>query len=525
MKKIQLRLLVLTIAASIACAHSKLTLDLDLYGEDPSLALPVAPARLAGIEDGLGKAEAEAQDLVKERTDLSSELLKAYEAFVVVLTRARGLAIDDALFGPVEKQLADHLSALKKREASFGSAVDGARANLESYARRCSPNAPDRLDVAVVNAGLRKSLDQVGRALVALSAPLETPFEKAVVTGWPVIVRDAGADNVALLTKRPAEPADMAKLRATFGLLADHLSALDEKGRTRTGKLAAALRQGLAADGSPFVASITRLAVQGLQVPASMDLSNRGLSALGELLSSSGLFYSQVDWLQDPADPVWRVLSDPANDSRWRNAFAETYFYAEGNNSVVAVRDTPISFRVQRATNDPTNLVRGQLRVSRAIANAAVEIAGARMGLKPLPSPSTGDGAPSVQNPDDTPEALAATRATLSETDELRRRVVATLRTKLEFHREQLRQAQLLRTDKERSAATEAALSQLAASLEAYRAALGAGASVTPTSTPTPTPAPKAVPTKGAPKLVPTSTPTPTATPTVVPSATATPAP
>jgi len=45
------------------------------------------------------------------------------------------------------------------------------------------------------------------------------------------------------------------------------------------------------------------------------------------------------------------------------------------------VRDSPISFRLQRASNNPTNLVNSQLQISRAIGNAAISVATAATGF------------------------------------------------------------------------------------------------------------------------------------------------
>jgi hypothetical protein len=128
-----------------------------------------------------------------------------------------------------------------------------------------------------------------------------------------------------------------------------------------------------------------------------MQLGDRGRTALNDLTVSTTLLHSQLDRLQDPADPMWRIVTAPENATRWNTQFSKTHFYSEGNNSVVVVRDSPMSFRVQQGNNNPSALVESQLHISRAVANGAIAIAGAAIGAPGLPglSPSPSNPAPS----------------------------------------------------------------------------------------------------------------------------------
>ena len=127
--------------------------------------------------------------------------------------------------------------------------------------------------------------------------------------------------------------------------------------------------------------SVDAIAKVATDVPSSLGIGDRGATALNQLVQSTTLLYSQVDRLQDPADPIWRIVTDPENEAKWNTQFSESYFYAQGNSSIVVVRDTPMSFRVQRGANNPTALVQGQLQVSRALGNAAISIAAASTGM------------------------------------------------------------------------------------------------------------------------------------------------
>lgn len=165
--------------------------------------------------------------------------------------------------------------------------------------------------------------------------------------------------------------------------------------------------------------------------------------------------------------PVRNIVPDRL-DLRDRT-FGETYFYSEGNNSVVIVRDTPFSFRVQRGTNNPTALVQGQLQISRAIANAAIAVAGAAFGV-PVPklpgaggssgpAPADGEGAES--------EAIAKRKAKVDRQASVRAGVIAGLRRQLSAMR-----GQLDRADGGNQAEIDALNSQLQGILEAYEPAM-----------------------------------------------------
>jgi hypothetical protein len=121
-----------------------------------------------------------------------------------------------------------------------------------------------------------------------------------------------------------------------------------------------------------------------------------------QMLTAVDLLNSQLDRLQVASSPAWRIVTDPKNKNKWNTEFSESYFYAEGNAGVVIVRDSPIKYRVQEASNNPAALVQAQLQVSRAVADAAIQIAGATTGA-PLASLSSGqnDSSPKPEDIND----------------------------------------------------------------------------------------------------------------------------
>lgn len=106
------------------------------------------------------------------------------------------------------------------------------------------------------------------------------------------------------------------------------------------------------------------------------------VQTIQNLAKGNARYLEQIDRLQNIGDPAWRIISDPRNEQHWNKRFAQTFFKAEGNASIVVVRDSPIHFRAYHATNDPSGLIEGQLNIARAIGDAAISIAGANIGLQ-----------------------------------------------------------------------------------------------------------------------------------------------
>ena len=122
-----------------------------------------------------------------------------------------------------------------------------------------------------------------------------------------------------------------------------------------------------------------------------LRLSEDEEDSIIKIVTSGSHYYNLIDRLQDMGDPAWRIVSDPKNECLWNSQFSKTYFRAEGNNSVTIVRDSPTVYRPQYASNDPAALIKGQLQVSRAIASAALSVAGAVSGVPVSSLSSTED--------------------------------------------------------------------------------------------------------------------------------------
>lgn len=158
-------------------------------------------------------------------------------------------------------------------------------------------------------------------------------------------------------------------------------------------------------------------------------------TALAGLARNSSEFVEIIDRLQDTGNPVWRIITDPANEEHWNKNPANTEFYAEGKSSVVFVRNDPMRFDVHDATNNPTALIKGQLEISRAVANAAISVASASAGI-PVPKSSAGaatgaNTSPAPSSGSDAATAFATRKATADEAAQLRDRQIRGLELEL----------------------------------------------------------------------------------------------
>lgn len=118
------------------------------------------------------------------------------------------------------------------------------------------------------------------------------------------------------------------------------------------------------------------------------------IDVLNDFLSKKDLLDTQIDALQDAADPVWREITAKVNEPKWNPNFSQTLFYSEGNTSVVVTRDRLGHFRVQRGRNNPAAVIQGQLKVSRAIASGLTDILGATIGVSGLSGKLPGGAQP-----------------------------------------------------------------------------------------------------------------------------------
>jgi hypothetical protein len=443
MSKLMRVLGLISLLVASGCASTRLTLNLDLYSEDPLYVAPLTPIKVAGIYNGLDLVGKEGKTLADDRKRLASQLFAAYRSTVALTTKiiAPELTPDeintaiDRNLARTSKHLDDYTGEIDDKLVEIQTLSEQAKNIIENYFGMLKADegiATHGSKAVIARVEIMGAVRSASNALIELGGPLQTDFEKGFLAWFPDITSSIDSANLkSLLDNSTAEPVEFTQLRSTFRDLGETIAELEERGL----QVPATLDENLhelsnvqAADPGALKQSVDAIAAAATALPLSVGLGDRGTVAISELTRSTGLLYSQIDRLQDPADPIWRVVSAPENESKWNKQFTETHFFAQGNSEVVVVRDTPISFRVQRGNNNPTALIKSQLRISRAIGDTAISLAASAAGLPAFnpsnPAPNTnGANTESLVSA----ESLASAKATVERKSVLRKQVVRNL--------------------------------------------------------------------------------------------------
>lgn len=478
------------------CGVTRLTVNLDLYEEDPRFVTPLSAERAERLAQDVEELAAAGGSLLDDRTRLARDTFQVYSALWALL------GMDKALPGETRSAidheadlLKEYVARLASKRPAFDKAVRFARreiaAYLEIHARVMGPKLP--IPNPPPDPG--DCVGQPGDATGACGDPAPSggggipPNGDSTWSGTPASrpapVQPLEVTAIELRVQEAKTLQAIAKLRHAYLVVAD-AEARPDPGRLDPAKLsgiftpqiaeilvsrtsenerpelrrryerlrveAAALQKTVEAlkeqrFGFPAIgmSSLPALGteeswpatlsdsgsklVQWLSKLPNVNSTDQARASLADIVRDTGLAFSQIDRLQDAGDPVWRVITDPDNRGLWNEQVSETYFRAVGNASVVIVRDAPHDFRVQRGTNNPAALIKGQLEVARSVTSAAITVAGAAYGVPPgAVSALTGSGESgpaTIKEGDATArtaaESLARRKATADEAARIRK--------------------------------------------------------------------------------------------------------
>ncbi len=359
------------------CAHNRVTLKVDIYGEDPLDTTPLTPMRIEALHEALGQAQMEGSRLTEERTALATRLFDTYAAFHTTISASPPVPNTNAAAELARPR--DYLSAYnnvaRSKEAEMTDAIHEASRALEAYAKgRANLTNQNAYAQMQGQAAVRRKLDTVSSRLLELADAWATDFEKSFLPALPKLVRAATPEAIKQWTTNGITGGKT--LSPAFQGLQTEVEKLQQR---RDPRLAAAVgKLKLAAPNAP-----EELFTRANALVTRPGLGREGKDAVSELNNTQN---GEEGMVRDWGDPVWRTLTDPENGWHWHRTFSTNYFYAEGNSSVVIVRDSPVDFRIQKGGNNPSALIQSQLQITRSIADAAISIAGAASGV-PIPKP------------------------------------------------------------------------------------------------------------------------------------------
>jgi hypothetical protein len=442
---------VIGVILATGCASTKLQVNLDLYKEDPYIETPLTETQITKMTDGLHSVESQAVILAKDRIELAEKLYSVYETIFFATSK---LLKPDYTKAELKKDIAllngylqEYKKAVTEKLNDIKVLIHSSRFNLTAYTKPShtevsresnqGESKKEGTSIPTSKDDVINSVRKVYLAFIELGGSLGTDFEGKFVKNWSTVSKSITEKNLRNFVKTRKTPKVFDDLRSEVDQLSQSIEALRLRGYDISKEASDTLKEiaqaNVARDPSAMKKTIDAIADVATNLPDSIGIGDRGTTALNELLQSTTLLYSQIDRLQDPADPIWRVVSDPANEPKWNTKFSETYFYAEGNSSIVVVRDTPMSFRPQYGQNNPAALVQSQLQISRAIGNAAISVAAVATGLPISQITGQGTGGSPATKIEESPEAeeLAKRKARIEQQVRIRELAVRNMRNNL----------------------------------------------------------------------------------------------
>jgi len=417
------------------CAHNELRLRLDIYREDP--AKPnFSKEQFHAYEQALDHARPAVESYAQERLAIGGAVRETYEAIVRLFPHD---ATPDPGVTNRNKYWSAYQEAVEGAKMDALNCIEAAKIAVENYQGILSRTDPlPEMDRVRARQDAIHRLDNAASSIRALASPLHTHFETSLLDNVDVMRKSLQEQFIKSIS--PNKNQALSDLRMKLEQLARRVEEASAQGSANLKGLAEQVAPpGLKTSEPSELSKALGTSLSALStLPLAPSLPTNAQAVQATLATSADL--NDIDRAQDPADPFWRALTDDGNATQWNPAFATNYFYAEGNSSVVVVRDTPISYRVQMGKNNPTALVEGQLAISRAVADAAIEIAGAASGVK-LPVPTAKGASASAPEKTQASVDLAGQTAELDAKTALRRQAMVTLEARLRDLRKRIEQS------------------------------------------------------------------------------------
>lgn len=451
------RVLVLAVFALLSgCASSELTIHVDLYDEDPRFVAPMTPEEVAEQVANLERLRAAAKDKTAQRKYLAEVSVAMYNDTREPLfnnpdryTQELGdykKAAGDAQ-SELEGLINDAIKELGIYTAKYQAAYETARRDFQRCENerlgsqsKAPPDLPgasseadepppeekplvsqcwlsekgkfvERLDDEWIVRRLPVTLradEAKARGLVAKAAAgyrsFAAPVEKSFVVDWAGLRADL-YDAVEHSTTDNERKS--AANRAVHGLNTRLASLAQATNVVPQSEIEEAVESDARGDTTGLFRSTMKIAIELESLRGDLPDDATAQTALSGLVRNSSRFSELIDRLQDSGDPVWRTVTNPANEAHWNTEITKSGFFAQGKSNVVIVRQDPMRYDIHEGTNDPVALVKAQLEVSRAVANAAINVVGAATGIK-VPGGGTKPGDPASDGTAATSNAASA---------------------------------------------------------------------------------------------------------------------
>lgn len=455
------------------CASSTLQLQVDLYNGDPRVVVPLLPDEAAALVGDIERLRGAAREKTALRENLASTGVDYYLATWEEVAGKKSTRRAD-----LDRELQDYIGSAEKVERKLEDTLDASLVKIAQYRDdyvREYENAKAAFDACEQTR--TTDLDTAKKRIdIETIEPECRPPEKGVTLKrqgeewiWrrmPASLRESEARareavDTAVAAYRgfagPVSDSFVIDWPGLRGLLAKSLEAAQsaglgaEESRLKIANFNLDLRVAAYAEHTRQVSGQSIDATKGvtgrrfnsgmfdsvLAVAAELEglrstppETESARVAFANLVRNGAVLSELIDRVQDTGDPVLRYVSSPENAGNWNLEHSKTYFYAQGKSSVVIVRDNAGRYTLHEANNNPAGLIKGQLEISRAVANAAMTIASAQSGLK-IPRKTAAEGGGATDIDVAAGEALAKRKAVAAVIDQNYTKAISALQLQL----------------------------------------------------------------------------------------------
>ncbi|ACS78378.1 hypothetical protein [Maridesulfovibrio salexigens] len=345
-KKTSSLILLILVFMALGCSKATLSTELAIYTGELQTSY-MNETELDYLLITLDNKRIKAEKIAKDRTLLAEKTMEIlYLGCLANNIQSAQKCTDKWKQGSMHTQKEDFITKVESQKELIISNIDAIKKLIAMYRERLNKPDPNEASLAKSAGKILKMSERVEVQTEKLAGPLETKFENEI------------ASNANLITKVALERAQKNNKNA-YNKLKQEINKLSNVQRD------------------------TKAQIEEKPIQVKIDKTDN--QNLNEIAKSLSLQTSQIYRLQDPADPIWKIVTKKENLSKWNVMGGRTFASADGEVNIVMVQDTPMNPRIQKVHGDPSSTIESQLMIGRAVSSTALQIAQMATGTK-LPS-------------------------------------------------------------------------------------------------------------------------------------------
>ncbi|WP_421765482.1 hypothetical protein [Ekhidna sp.] len=368
-------LAILIIILLSSCAKSTLVVTVDIFTGN----LPEVQSNDDEIDNIIGKVielESVSEQVYTDKLRLSEAIFKTYIAYYKFAAEAMDGSYDPAFTEPLNGLKSDFEDKVKNQKNSIDSGFD----TIKSLLTDLINSEGDFQVYQNLKLTLPAKINQQIASIEQLADFTHVYIES---------IRGSFSQDLQDLSNLKNENIQESTFNEVKLALSNLATLLNNRDFNVDSRILSEMLESLESQNlTSFKDSFTKLSSVFAEIPNTLTLESR-TNDLAKFIQDKNFLFNQLDRLQDFGHVDWKNIAMKMDDpNSWKREFTSTEFEAEGNSSVVLVRDSPVSFRPQQVNNDPSALIQSQLQISRAATGMALSVAGAVAGIDLESSPN-----------------------------------------------------------------------------------------------------------------------------------------